>query len=45
MLKILRALKSLQEVLMVAGAVLAAAVVAVETYQELKKKVSSSSAS
>ncbi len=45
MFKILRALKSLQEVLMVAGAVLAAAVVAVETYQELKKKMGSTGAS
>lgn len=45
MLKLLRALRGLQEVLVTAGAVLAAAVVAVETYQALKKKMSNSGAS
>ncbi len=42
MLKILKTLKTLQAVLTTAGAVLAAAIVAVETYQQLKKKIRSS---
>ncbi len=40
MLRILRALRGLQEVLTTAGAVLAAAVIAVETYRALRKKMS-----
>ena len=39
MLKLLKTLKNLTEVLATAGAVLAAAVVVVETYQALRKKV------
>jgi hypothetical protein len=39
MWKLLKFLKNTKEVLTTAGAVLAAAVVAVETYQALKKKI------
>ena len=39
MWKVMRFLKSATEVLTTAGAVLAAAIVAVETYQALKKKI------
>ncbi len=39
MWKLLKFLKNTREVLITAGAVLAAAVVAVETYQALKKKI------
>jgi hypothetical protein len=40
MWKLLRFLKNTTEVLTTVGAVLAAAIVAVETYQALKKKIS-----
>jgi len=39
MWKFLKFLRSTREVLTAAGAVLAAAIVAVETYQALKKKI------
>jgi len=39
MWKVLRVLKNTREVLTTVGAVLAAAIVAVETYQTLKKKI------
>lgn len=39
MWKLLRYLKNTSEVLTTVGAVLAAAIVAVETYQALKKKI------
>jgi hypothetical protein len=39
MWKFLKFLRDTREVLITAGAVLAAAIVAVETYQELKKKI------
>jgi hypothetical protein len=39
MWKLLKFLKNTREVLITAGALLAAAVVVVETYQELKKKI------
>jgi hypothetical protein len=39
MWKVLRILRNTREVLLTAGAVLAAAIVAVETYQALKKKI------
>ncbi|MGD1155677.1 MAG: hypothetical protein ABSA41_07590 [Terriglobia bacterium] len=39
MWKLLRYLKNASEVLTTVGAVLAAAIVAVETYQALKKKI------
>ena len=39
MRKLLRYLKNASEVLTTVGAVLAAAIVAVETYQALKKKI------
>ena len=45
MWKVLRFLKNTKEVLTVAGAVLAAAIVAVETYRELKKKIGTPSSS
>ena len=41
MFKILKALKNLKDVLITAGAVLAAAIVVVETYQSLRDKVQS----
>jgi hypothetical protein len=40
MWKLLKTLKNVREVLTTAGAVLAAAIVAVETYGALKKKIS-----
>ena len=39
MWKFLKLLRNTKEVLTTVGAVLAAAIVAVETYQELKKKI------
>jgi len=39
MRKVLKVLKEMRDVLTLAGAVLAAAIVAVETYQELRKKI------
>ena len=39
MWKVLRFLRNTREVLITAGAVLAAAIVALETYQALKKKI------
>jgi len=39
MWKVLRVLRNTREVLTTVGAVLAAAIVAVETYQALKKKI------
>jgi hypothetical protein len=45
MWKLLRFLKNTQEVVTTAGALLAAAVVAVETYQTLKKKVNAAKSS
>jgi len=39
MWKLLRFLRNTREVLITAGAVLAAAIVAVETYEALKKKI------
>jgi len=39
MWKVLRFLRNTREVLITAGAVLAAAIVAVETYEALKKKI------
>lgn len=45
MLKLLRMLKGLNEVLTTAGAVLAAALIVVEAYQVLRKKVRSPEAS
>jgi hypothetical protein len=39
MWKLLKFLRDTREVLVTAGAVLAAAIVAVETYQALKKKI------
>ena len=41
MWKLLRILRNTREVLTTAGAVLAAAIVAVETYQTLRKKIGS----
>jgi len=41
MWKLLRILRNTREVLATAGAVLAAAIVAVETYQTLRKKIHS----
>ncbi len=41
MWKVLKALKNLKEVLTTAGAVLAAAIVVVETYQSLREKMGS----
>jgi hypothetical protein len=40
MWKLLKTLRNVKEVLTTAGAVLAAAIVAVETYEALKKKIS-----
>jgi len=37
--KLLKFLKNTQDLLTAVGAVLAAAIIAVETYQELKKKI------
>jgi hypothetical protein len=45
MWKILKFLRDTREVLTTAGAVLAAAIVAVETYQALKKKVNAARSS
>lgn len=45
MWKVLRFLKSANEVLITAGAVLAAAIVVVETYQALRKKLDTARAS
>lgn len=45
MLRILKALKNLHRLVTTAGALLAAVVVAVETYQALKKKVGGSGSS
>jgi len=39
MWKVLRVLRNTREVLTTVGAVLAAAIIAVETYQALKKKI------
>jgi biopolymer transport protein ExbB/TolQ len=39
MWKVLKFLRDTREVLITAGAVLAAAIIAVETYQALKKKI------
>jgi hypothetical protein len=39
MIKLLRAMKAATEVLATAGALLAAAIVVVETYQSLRKKI------
>jgi len=39
MWKVLRFLRNTREILITAGAVLAAAIVAVETYEALKKKI------
>lgn len=39
MRKVLKVLKDVREVLTLTAAVLAAAIVAVETYQELRKKI------
>ena len=39
MWKVLRFLRNTREILITAGAVLAAAIVALETYQALKKKI------
>ena len=41
MRNVLKVLKEVRDVLTLAGAVLAAAIVAVETYQELRKKIGS----
>ena len=45
MWKLLKFLKNTREVLITAGALLAAAVVVVETYQALKKKIDTSGSS
>jgi hypothetical protein len=42
MWRLLKFLKNTREILTAAGAVLAAAIVAVETYQQLRKKLDSS---
>jgi biopolymer transport protein ExbB/TolQ len=45
MWKLLKYLRDTREVLITAGAVLAAAIVAVETYQALKKKIDAAGSS
>lgn len=45
MWKMLRFLKNTKDVLTLAGAVLTAAIVAVETYQELRKKINATRSS
>jgi hypothetical protein len=42
MLKVIRTLKNIRDVLTLSAAVLAAAIVAYETYESLRKKVTSS---
>jgi hypothetical protein len=45
MWKVLKFLRNTREVLVTAGAVLAAAIVVVETYQELRKKIDAAGSS